>query len=141
MLDKHLTLVIQWPRFGPSHVARLDAAFEQLGRHQVRVVGLETASADDVYAWIEGQEPTSFERHVAFPGQSAERVPSGRMWQGFRRSLAAIEPDVVAINGKLNRLADGVLPEEIDVGPKLLFPRFPIFDFGGYDDCRHLYPP
>jgi len=38
-----IVLIVHFPRFGPYHVARINAAFEELKAAGVKVVGMETA--------------------------------------------------------------------------------------------------
>ncbi len=107
--SESLTLVIHWSRFGPYHLARLQATSAQLRAYRVRVIGLETASRDEVYAWREERVSTDFERYTAFPGRSFERIPVHRMWWGLRRLLGVTNPDVIAISGYSSRDAQVLL--------------------------------
>ena len=94
-----ITLVIQWPRFGPYHLARLDAAFRQLRAEGVRVVGMETASMDDTYAWQLETGATAFERFVVLKGKVYEKSSPVDIWFGINSALERIKPDAVAICG------------------------------------------
>lgn len=99
-VDRRLvTLVIHWPRFGPYHIARLDAAFRKLAQDSIRVVGFEIAKSDGLYEWREETEPTSFERYVVFPESSYDDIPWAKMWQRVYTALRVMDPDVLAING------------------------------------------
>lgn len=97
--DRPITLVIQWPRFGPYHLARLNAAFQGLKRDGVRVVGMETASLDDTYAWQQETGGTVFERCVVLPGKVYEKSSPVDMWFGVYSVLERVKPHAVAICG------------------------------------------
>jgi len=99
MENRPITLVIQWPRFGPYHLARLKAAFQELKDKDIRVVGMETASLDDTYAWKQEKESTVFERCVVLPGKVYEKSSLVEMWAGINSTLGRIKPDAVAICG------------------------------------------
>lgn len=94
-----ITLVIQWPRFGPYHLARLNAAFKELRPGGVRVVGMETATLDDTYAWQLETGATAFERCVVLSGKVYERSSSVDIWRGIYSVLDRINPHAVAICG------------------------------------------
>lgn len=94
-----ITLVIHWSRFGPYHVARLNAAFRELKPLGIHVVGLETASQDKTYGWQIVNTPTIYKRYVAFPGQNLEEISTKRIWNGITSILNKINPQVVAIPG------------------------------------------
>jgi glycosyltransferase involved in cell wall biosynthesis len=96
---KPLTVAIHWPRFGPYHLARLNAAFHKFQTRGLRVVGLETASQDQTYEWREVKEATDFERCIVFPGRVYESISWLEMWQGVNRLLTKINPTVIAVNG------------------------------------------
>lgn len=91
-------VVIQWPRLGPYHLARLRAAQRLFSREGVRLTALETASDDDTYAWREetGDEP--FERVQAFPGRTFESVSPAEMQRRVKEVLTRLDPDAVAIH-------------------------------------------
>lgn len=98
-LDRRpVTLAIHWPRFGPYHIARLEAV-QKLEQESMRVVGLEIASSDALYGWREETAPTRFERYVVFPECSYDDIPWAKMWQRAYVVLNVLDPDVLAING------------------------------------------
>lgn len=90
-------ICIQWPRFGPYHLARLRAAYRFFRDRGIEVVGLETAGDDKVYAWeVErGSEP--FRREQVFPHRTFESIPAAEMHTGVIAALNRIQPDAVAI--------------------------------------------
>lgn len=99
MSQRRLTLAIQWQRFGPYHIARLEAVYRALQPHNIRVVGIETASSDSTYLWKQEASPTAFERFVALPGRIAEDTPPVVMWKSVWALLDRLKPDVVAVAG------------------------------------------
>ncbi len=94
-----ITLAIHWARFGPYHLVRLWAAFYRMQTAEVRVIGLETASMDEIYSWAREDGSTVFERYTAFPGRSYHKISPIEMWSGVTTLLNRIKPDVVAVAG------------------------------------------
>ena len=95
MHDPVCHVAVQWPRFGPYHLARLRGAFEVLEQLGIQLTSIETTRLDDVYAWREESESVPFRRVRLF-----DRIPDrpalvrDAMWQ----MLDQVSPDVVAIN-------------------------------------------
>ncbi|MFT5142324.1 MAG: 1,2-diacylglycerol 3-alpha-glucosyltransferase [Rhodothermales bacterium] len=90
--------VIQWPRLGPYHIARLRATQTLLSREGIELIALETASTDSVYAWREENREESFERVQVFPGRTFESIAPAEMHAGVTQALNRIAPDAVAIH-------------------------------------------
>lgn len=88
---------VQWPRFGPYHLARLRATHHLLAEKGVELVGLETAGQDATYAWRVEEGETPFRREQVFPGRTFEAIPPGEMHAGMTRALDRLRPDAVAI--------------------------------------------
>lgn len=93
-----LRVCVQWPRFGPYHLARLRAVHETFCEQGMELVALETASRDALYAWKQEQDDTVFRRVQAFPGQVYENIAPRAMHAGIQEALDRIDPDVVAIH-------------------------------------------
>ena len=93
-------LLVHFARFGPYHLARLDAAAAVLGQSGWEVLGLETGGSDVTYAWREeSKADRSWQRHTVFPGEAAERIPASRLVDGIAAALDRLKPDAVAIAG------------------------------------------
>lgn len=92
-----MRLCVQWPRFGPYHLARLRAAHGTLEPRGVEVIGLETASNDALYEWRLEDAPEPFRREQVFPGRVFEEVSPSEMHAGTFDALDRIDPDVVGI--------------------------------------------
>ncbi|GAB5520437.1 MAG: glycosyltransferase family 4 protein [Rhodothermales bacterium] len=90
------TLVVQWPRFGPYHVARLEAVDRYMTAQGGRLVALETAARDSVYGW-EQETAASFERVQALPNQHLADVTPRQVFSAVYAVLDRIQPDGVAI--------------------------------------------
>lgn len=92
-----LRLCVQWPRFGPLHLARLRATHAYAHERGGTLIGLETASDDAIYEWNveEGTEP--FERVQAFPGRVFNDISPADMHARTLAVLDEIAPDAVAI--------------------------------------------
>jgi glycosyltransferase involved in cell wall biosynthesis len=94
-----ISLIIHYPRFGPYHLARINAAFHELKAADVKVVGMEIASLDDTYAWRQENSATVFDRCVVLPGQIFERTSSIAIWRGVFSVLNRINPHAILICG------------------------------------------
>ena len=93
-----MRVVVQWPRLGPYHLARLAHAHGHLAARGAELVALETASEDEAYAWWGEAGATPYRRHVVFPGGSFNRITPAEMARGVTRALDALAPDAVAIH-------------------------------------------
>lgn len=91
-------ICLQWPRFGPYHLARLDALHALLAPQGVEVVGLETAGHDATYAWRTESQPHSFRREQVFPGQVFETLRPDEIHARMTAMLDRLQPDAVVIN-------------------------------------------
>jgi len=92
------TLVVQWPRFGPYHLARLRVLHTACETRGWRLIALETAPDDDLYAWRIEEGTTTFQREVLFPGHSFHDVPPRSMHGAMTEALDRLQPDAVAIH-------------------------------------------
>lgn len=91
-------LVVQWPRLGPYHLARLHATHRHAEASGIRLTALETASVDHTYAWREEAGAVPFERVQVFPGETYEHIDPRRMEREVTRTLDRLQPDAVAIH-------------------------------------------
>ena len=91
-------VVVQWPRLGPYHLARLRALADRLRARNARLVAMETASTDATYEWRAEPAAEGFERVTLFPGEVFERIAPGRIHAAASTALDRIGPDVVGIN-------------------------------------------
>jgi 1,2-diacylglycerol 3-alpha-glucosyltransferase len=96
--NRPITLAIHWPRFGPYHLARLQASCAALQKTGIQVVGLEIASQDRLYLWRE-EVSSDLMRHVVFPGRTYEEISRAEMWSGILATLNKVQPHVTAVNG------------------------------------------
>jgi glycosyltransferase involved in cell wall biosynthesis len=92
-----MRLCIQWPRFGPYHLARLRETHTVLAPRGVEVIGLETAGYDDLYEWRVEQDASSFRREQVFPNRTFESIPPATMHTGTLEALDRLDPDAVGI--------------------------------------------
>lgn len=88
---------VQWPRLGPYHLARLAALHDRFAAEGVALTALETASADETYAWREETNPTPYDRVCALPGRAAESVAPRETRRAVTAALDRVGPDAVAI--------------------------------------------
>ncbi|MDX1419150.1 MAG: glycosyltransferase family 4 protein [Rubricoccaceae bacterium] len=90
-------ICIQWPRFGPYHLARLRAAHAHVAERGVEVVGFETAGDDALYEWRVERDREPFRREQVFPGRVFEDIPPAEMHAGVVAALDRLDPDAVGI--------------------------------------------
>lgn len=93
------TLIVNWSRFGPYHLARLRAAHEQLSLAGVRLIGMETASMDSTYAWREEKGAQPFYRLTVFPNRKSNEISLWEMFSRFWKIIRYHRPDAIAVNG------------------------------------------
>jgi len=93
-----MKLAVQWPRFGPYHQARLQALHRFLEAQGLAMVGLETASREDLYGWMPEAQESAFPRVTVFPGYTYESLTPRAIHAGVTAALDRLQPDAVAIN-------------------------------------------
>ncbi|MEY2508220.1 MAG: phosphatidyl-myo-inositol dimannoside synthase [Verrucomicrobiota bacterium] len=81
-------------RFGPYHVARLEAAAQRC-----EIVGVELGSETAEYGWAKISGGHSFKRVALFPEGDSRGQPVRELEKRMRDVLAQERPDVVAIPG------------------------------------------
>ncbi len=91
-------LCIQWPRFGPYHLARLQAVHALLDAKGVELIALETAGEDMTYAWRVEADATPFRREQVFPDASLDTLAPAQVHEGITAALDRLQPDALAIN-------------------------------------------
>jgi len=89
-----MKLLIVFSRFGPYHVARLDAVGKQLPLTAVELSGKATE-----YAWDPVDAPKTFRRVTVFPDQSHRDVSRLELRRAVNDALNGVKPDVVALPG------------------------------------------
>ncbi len=92
-------VAIIWSRFGPYHLARLRGAAEAGAQINAELHGIEAAERDSIYEWNPCKSGNEFVRHTVFPGQDYARLSSRMIADATVRTLATIQPDVIAVNG------------------------------------------
>lgn len=99
MLDGIRHIAIQWPRFGPYHIARIRGLHDVAQANGARVIALETASGmDERYAWTSASTPEGVCRVDVLPGRAIESVSAHSLFRATYRALNRLQPDVVGIN-------------------------------------------
>lgn len=79
-------------RFGPYHLARLEAATSQLD-----IEGVELSTIDRTYAWKVATGAHAFPRHVV--SNDLDQESKGELVRRVDRLLSALRPDAVAVHG------------------------------------------
>jgi 1,2-diacylglycerol 3-alpha-glucosyltransferase len=91
-------LCVQWPRFGPYHIARLNATAEYVSQFGVEIIGLETAESDATYEWQIQAGDCGFRREQVFAGKRFDDLTPRHIHRGVTQALDRLDPDAVAIN-------------------------------------------
>jgi hypothetical protein len=98
-------IALQWPRFGPYHLARLSAAARLFATRGIETFGLETATTDAIYGWRVEVGSEGFTRRTLFPGRCVETVDPAEVREAMFRALDEIDPGVVAVCGYVDEEA------------------------------------
>lgn len=88
------TVVVIFDRFGPYHVARLNALATK-----VRVIGLEIFGETADYDWDTVSGAFRFEKQTLFPDASADNIDHEVLRDGLTSYLTGVRPDFVAVPG------------------------------------------
>jgi 1,2-diacylglycerol 3-alpha-glucosyltransferase len=92
--------VVHWPRFGPYHLARAEAAWRLLRSRGIELIGLEIAGQDDTYPWrSEVSTRTPFPRRTLFPNGVYEQLKPSTLRRAVSHFLKTLHPAAVAICG------------------------------------------
>lgn len=94
-----MKIAVIWARFGPYHIARLTGAARAAAASGARVIGIEVARRDAIYAWDEVRADTPFERVTLAMSQAYEDVAAAEIRRRLIETLERHNPDVVAVNG------------------------------------------
>ena len=89
-----MKVAVIFHRFGPYHVARLEAAAKHC-----EVTGVELGAETSEYAWEKVSEPTSFKRVALFPEADSREQPTNELEARMINALAESGADIVAVPG------------------------------------------
>ena len=92
-------LAVIWPRFGPYHVARLDAAGRLLAEYGVTLYGLEVVRVDPEYPWPATAGSGAFQRMTLLEDGSYAELARRRIQEAVGQALERLRPAAVAIPG------------------------------------------
>ncbi len=92
-------LAILFSRFGPYHLARLEAAGTHLAAESWSVLGIEAADQDRENPWDTPGGAHAFERRTLFPGADYPGLSRQTLAAAVDQALDAAAPAVVAIPG------------------------------------------
>jgi len=87
---------IQWPKFGPYHVARLSAAGEAAKSLGFEGIGLETAGRDLTYGFS-AHSSSGCRRTTVYPEHALEELNPKRIRHGITAALNRLDPVAVGI--------------------------------------------
>ncbi len=126
-------VVLQWPRLGPYHLARLSALGRAAAARGIRVTALETARREAVYADVRDADGADgFERVTLFEDATFEAIPPRAVHAAVTAALERLQPDAVGVNSyslpdalatlawarRRRRVAIGMTDTKADDGPR-----------------------
>ncbi len=101
------TIALIWEQFAPYHIDRIEAVGQRLAG-RAAVLGVEVATASEVYAWAPSGKIDHARKLTLFPGESYERIsPWRRFWRMWRAVSSARvvfvgigyhRPDIIALS-------------------------------------------
>ncbi len=89
-----MRIAVMFNRFGPYHLARLNAAGSQ-----GHVTGIEVVTRDHTYAWDVAQGADRFERITLFGEDEGTHPPTTELARRLEQALERARPDVIALPG------------------------------------------
>jgi len=99
MPERATRVAVLWSRFGPYHLARLEAAGAAFSRRGGELFGIEIARKDSAYGWDVLEGSRSFNRVTLFGWEDYSAVPAEVITKAVSRALREIRPSAVAVNG------------------------------------------
>lgn len=95
-----MKLAILFHRFGPYHLARIEAA-----ARGAQVTAIEISGETAEYAWDKVAGARGFARVTLFPASDSRQAPAAEVQTRLRTALDEARPEVVAIPGWSDRAA------------------------------------
>ena len=94
------TIVVIFARFGPYHIARLEAAGNYFRERETQLVGVEIAKTDSTNLWqVDISQGKNFKRITLFPETNYHELDRGELENAVEKSLDTIDPIAVALPG------------------------------------------
>lgn len=91
-------LTIIYAKFGPYHLARLNAIAKISQLFGIKVIGIEIASNQNRYPWVSiGADNGNL--HTCFPGKTLEELSPMAKVRGIWRILEQLNPRFLAVSG------------------------------------------
>jgi len=95
-LAVHLKIATLFEHYGPYHVARINGAIKNCGRHEI--VPIELFGKCQTYAWTKPAH-SEIDSHVVFPQLDSVSASKPQIRTGIAGLLDDLKPDVVAVHG------------------------------------------
>lgn len=95
-----MKVVVLFDRFGPYHISRLEAAAKY-----VTIFALEVYGETSEYQWDKVTSEKQINRITLFEKEKSSDISIKKLQDALCEKLAAIQPDVVAINGWADKAA------------------------------------
>ncbi|MDP6490551.1 MAG: glycosyltransferase family 4 protein [Kiritimatiellia bacterium] len=94
-----MRVAVLFLRFGPYHLARLEAAGERLARDGDELIGIEIAPTSHVYTWDTVTGGHHFRKVTLFEDRVHEDIPKQEVRSAVRTALEQVDPTMVALPG------------------------------------------
>lgn len=94
-----MRVLIHFVRFGPYHLARLNAAYKALLSREYEMIALETAGEDETYSWSKEDGLHPWKRVTVFPNEAVENLSYTEVSSGVWKCLDDLQPDILVIAG------------------------------------------
>jgi len=95
-----MKVAVLFDRFGPYHIARLEAAAKY-----VEVIPVEVSGETNEYQWDKVESAILKNRVTLFANKDSREIPSPELIKTLTQALDLLKPDVVAVNGWYDRSA------------------------------------
>ena len=95
-----MKVAVLFDRFGPYHIARLEAAAKY-----VEVIAIEVSGETKEYQWDKVESKVLRNRVTLFANRDSREIPSAELFKTLTQKLDTLKPDVVAVNGWYDRSA------------------------------------
>ncbi len=94
-----MRIAVLFSRFGPYHIARLEAVGQEVSKGGGELAGIEVASASQTYAWAPVEGGRHFRKITLSDGRAYEALSKREARAALRSALDAFAPDVVVLPG------------------------------------------
>jgi 1,2-diacylglycerol 3-alpha-glucosyltransferase len=95
-----MKVAVLFDRFGPYHIARLEAAAKYLN-----IFAIEVSARTSEYQWDKVESKDLINRVTLFADKETPGILPGELKKAIHNQLSSLKPDAVAVNGWADRAA------------------------------------